>query len=294
MTERLNLAIIGKGAFGSALHRLYQDAGYAPSLYGRDFPAAPEAGIILLAVPTGALREVAARLTLRSGQTVVLCCKGLLPDGDLPSSLFSAHPHTAVLAGPGFAADLSAGLPAVHSLACADGQQAADLARRLSTPSFRLYWSDDPDGVQLCGALKNIFAIAAGMADGLTLGDSARAALITRAASELRRSLAHAGAQADTFWSPAGIGDLVLTCTSDQSRNFRFGKAVATGRAAEEALAETGTVEGYRALPGLLARVPADDVPIASALNDVLRGALSASEALQQLMTRPLPAEDGT
>lgn len=285
----VSIDIIGKGAFGQALHAVYSATDADVRLHGRDFPQSPKGDYVFLAIPTHAVAQVVKALIPNATQPWVLCCKGILPSGALPSSLIPVDQPYAVLSGPGFAHELKSLLPTVHSLATSS-QHAPAMADRLSTGSLRLYWTTDTAGVQICGALKNILAIASGIAGGLQLGENARAALIARGVQELRRCLLRFGGHEDTIWSPAGIGDLSLTCNSDQSRNFRFGQKIAQGISAKEAEAQIGTVEGVKALNGVLGQFPRDELPIIFGLADVLADKQDAKEAVAALMTRPVTA----
>lgn len=281
------VSIIGKGAFGSALKRVYENAANTVEFYGREFPKRPDASIILLAVPTSSIEDVISKLDCSADQILILCSKGILKSGAVPSSLLPPGQKFAILSGPGFAQDLSALRPVVHTIA-SSGSLAAELAERLSTPTFRLYWSNDVIGVQVCGALKNILAIGAGIADGLSWGESARAALISRGVREIRLGLTAMGGDESTIWTPAGIGDLVLTCGSPTSRNFRFGQLIAQNTPPSEALKKLGTVEGYSTLKGFLNGVSRQDVPITAALDDILHHGVAPVEALKKLMSRPV------
>ncbi|MEM9269504.1 MAG: NAD(P)H-dependent glycerol-3-phosphate dehydrogenase, partial [Pseudomonadota bacterium] len=218
-----SLTIIGHGAFGRALEAIYTQNGFQTRLFGRDAPRRLEGEVVFLAVPSDAVPQVLQDRTVSTDSVIILCCKGILGDGRLPSAHMPAGVGWAVLSGPGFAFELQQQLPTIHALASTT-LPVQDLAAQLSLPSFRLYWSDDPIGTQVCGAFKNVLAIAAGIADGLALGENARAALITRGAHEMRRAVLAFGGVERTIWSPAGLGDLVLTCSSAQSRNFRFGQ----------------------------------------------------------------------
>ena len=250
--------------------------------------------IILVAVPTKALSSVVSRLVDQGvrPEALVLCCKGLEPTtGQLPTEItasIAAEINPFVLSGPGFAKDLADGRPVAHTLA--HGQNAEALAKCLSTPNFRLYHCDDPIGVQLCGALKNIIAIAAGIADGLALGESARAALITRASVELRRLLIDLGGQADTLWTMAGIGDLMLTCGSASSRNFQFGQRIAMGGSVASAEKAIGTVEGIGALRGLSVKTNLSQAPICLGLLSILSGAQTPTDVVTTWMARSIKA----
>lgn len=281
------ISIIGQGAYGAALAQLYRGAGFETRLFGRDHPQHLDDAAVFLAVPTHAIAQVVSQITVGLETTLILCCKGFLPDGGLAMSLVGGARRCAVLSGPGFAHEIAAGLPTVHTLA-ASGGVAQALSEPLSTPSFRLYPSDDPVGVQVCGAYKNILAIAAGIADRLDLGENARAALISRGLAELAAGLHAFGGDARTVLSPAGAGDLVLTCTSPTSRNFRCGQRVGGGMPVAQAVAEIGVVEGVGALHGFLAKVGAGNAPIAGALCDVFTQRLTPQAALDALMSRPI------
>lgn len=289
-----NLAIIGRGAFGTALATVYRRDQRTVQLLGRESWPDQMPPIILLAVPTKGLGEVMERLAARDlcDRALVLCCKGIDPQtGRLPSELVStvsSQVQPFVLSGPGFAQDLANGRPVAHTLA--HKQQAETMAKLLSTAAFRLYHCDDPVGVQLCGALKNIIAIAAGVADGLSLGESARAALVTRASVELRRLLVELGGRADTLWTMAGIGDLMLTCGSPMSRNFQFGQRLATGENARKAEQAIGTVEGLDALRGLSVKTDLSQAPICHGLLSILSGSQTPTDVVAQWMARTIKA----
>jgi len=208
----------------------------------------------------------------------------ILP-GDLP---------TAVLSGPTFAAEVAKGLPSAMTVASPDETYARHLAEAISTDSFRAYLSDDMIGVEVGGATKNIYAIGAGLSDGLGFGANTRIALLTRGLAEMTRLGVAQGARRDTFMGLAGMGDLVLTCTDDQSRNRRFGLALARGMAADAAREAIGqVVEGYfaaLAVHGVSAR-EGIDMPIAEQLYRVLYQGLNPQDAVAALMSRPLMRE---
>ena len=288
--EGLHLTIIGRGAFGSALASVYQRAGASVQLLGRERWPEDFGSSTFVAVPTIDLNSVLGRLAAYNHQlkAMILCCKGIeASSGLLPTQIaaqFLPDVSTYVLSGPGFAKDLEAGRPVAHTLA--HSKNAAALAKMLSTPTFRLYHCDDGVGVQLCGALKNIIAIAAGVAQGLSLGESARAALITRATVELRYLLKQLGGRPETQWTLAGIGDLILTCNSPTSRNFRFGEAIAKGTTVQHALGEIGTVEGLGALAGLAQLTAFDQAPICQGLSDVLHKGQDPRGVVERWMTQ--------
>ena len=203
--------------------------------------------------------------------------------GTLPGST------AAILTGPSFARDIALGLPTALTLACRDASEAERLQHLLSTPCLRLYRTTDVTGAELGGALKNVIAIAAGATIGKGYGASARAALMTRGFAEMQRLAAYRGADPTTLMGLAGFGDLTLTCTSDQSRNYRFGHAWGAGDRWEDA----GTVEGVKTA-GAVARIAADagiDMPITTLVAAVVAGETHIDAALRTLLARPLKEE---
>jgi glycerol-3-phosphate dehydrogenase (NAD(P)+) len=256
---------------------------------------------VLVAVPSHAFRAVLQQLAphLRRNMRVCWATKGfeldtgLLPHQVAREILGESWP-VAVLAGPTFAREVGAGLPTALSIASADEAFARTLAEDLSADTFRAYTSTDIIGVEVGGAVKNVLAVAAGLADGCGFGANTRIALITRGLVEMTRLGVALGGQRETFMGLAGLGDLVLSCTDDQSRNRRFGLLLAAGRTVEEALAEIGqVVEGYqaaRAVRAVAARTKVD-MPIAEALYGVLYEKLAPADAVRALMRRPVKAE---
>ena len=201
----------------------------------------------------------------------------------------------AVLSGPSFATDVARGLPTALTVACEDEALGRLLAERLGSPRLRLYWTNDVVGVELGGALKNVLAIAAGIVDGQNFGASAHAALVTRGFAELRRFGEALGARPETLIGLSGLGDLILTCGSPQSRNMSLGRALGQGLSLAEALGgRTAVTEGvYTAIA--VRRIAAEkgiDMPIATAVCDIVEGRLSVADAVGRLMQRPLKAED--
>ena len=252
------------------------------------------AEVVLLSLP---MQQLGAFLQLHAprldGKKLVACCKGIdLASLQGPTALISAACPTAlpaILTGPSFAADIARGLPTALTLACPDEAQGAALQARLSTATLRLYRSSDMIGAELGGALKNVIAIAAGIAIGAGLGDSARAALITRGYAEMQRLALHLGARAETMAGLCGFGDLVLTCTSSQSRNFAFGLAL--GR--REDFASSITVEGA-ATARAVSRLSAScgiDMPITAMVAALIEGEIDLSDAATTLLSRPLKQE---
>jgi glycerol-3-phosphate dehydrogenase (NAD(P)+) len=263
-----------------------------------DIAALAQCEAILVVVPAQATREVAALLAsvLPRIAPLIACAKGIERGSDMFMTQVLAeaapgHP-AAILSGPSFAADVAAGLPTAVTLACADEALARALALALNSANFRLYHSTDVRGVEIGGATKNVLAIACGIASGLGLGPSAGAALIARGFAELSRFGAAYGARAQTLMGLSGFGDLVLTCTSPQSRNFAFGVALGCGLSAAEAgagkLAEGATTA--RALLEM-ARARGIEMPIAESVETVLRGEKDVRAAVGALLARPPKAE---
>ena len=309
------IAILGAGAFGRGLAHALAAKGPV-TLWGRRLPQ-PESprlpGLtlpdsvrvtddlaqvsektLLLALPAqrigGFVADHAAHL---DGRRLVSCAKGIDLDRlEGPAELIAAacpRATVAVLTGPSFAADIARGLPTALTLACADARQGAAMQELLSTASLRLYRSTDVTGAQLGGALKNVMAIAAGAAIGAGLGDSARAAVVTRGFAEMIRLASAMGAEADTLTGLSGLGDLILTATSDLSRNFRFGRALGEGADFDPAI----TVEGA-ATADAATRLAAQlgiEAPLAELVARLCQRQIDVAQALDQLLARPLKAE---
>lgn len=253
-----------------------------------------EAETVLLAVPMQALGGLlGANAGRLDGRALVACCKGVdLATGLGPTALIAAAcpaATPAILTGPSFAADIARGLPTALTLACADDAAGEALQRRLSTAALRLYRTTDTVGAELGGALKNVIAIAAGVVIGAGLGHSARAALMTRGYAEMQRLALALGARPETLAGLSGLGDLVLTCTSDQSRNFRFGQALGAGAGFDAHV----TVEG-RATATAVVRLAAAhgiDMPITAMVDALAGGRVTLPQAIQSLLSRPLKQE---
>ncbi len=246
---------------------------------------------ILLAIPTQKLRAFLSNVALPADTPIVACCKGIeLRTGLRPSQIIAdAIPDApvAVLTGPSFAADIARGLPTALTLACADETLATELQSGLSTPNIRLYRSTDVIGAELGGALKNVIAIACGAAIGAGLGDSARAALMTRGFAEMSRVAETLGADPLTLSGLSGFGDLVLTCSSDLSRNYRAGLAI--GR--EDPLPQNTTIEGIATARAVCDMGQDLDLPITRAVTALASGELRVTEAMDMLLKRPLKEE---
>jgi glycerol-3-phosphate dehydrogenase (NAD(P)+) len=271
-------------------------AGIAPSA---DLASVAGADVILAVVPAQAMRETARRLRphLRAGAAVVVCSKGIERGSRRFMSEVVAEElpgvEIAVLSGPSFAEDVCRGLPTAVTLAARDEALAKRLSELLSTRAFRLYRSTDLRGVEIGGAAKNVLAIASGMAAGRALGASAQAALIARGFAELARLGKAFGAEQETLIGLSGLGDLVLTCSSAQSRNFALGAALAKGDGPREA-AHGKLAEGAFTAASLVAMAQEHGVemPIAEAVDAILAGRIDVDQAIEALLMRPLRAEN--
>lgn len=259
------------------------------------------AGLVVVAVPSHGLAEVMGGLApeVAPGAIIVSATKGLDPARGLRPSRVLAEVvpgrAVAVLSGPSFAREVAAGLPAALVVASEDDEVARRVQQRMASREFRLYTNGDVVGVEMAGALKNVVAIAAGLSDSLGLGDSARAALITRGLAEMTRIGVAAGARARTFAGLAGVGDLVLTCTGPLSRNRALGLAVGKGRKVAEVEAQSPMVaEGARTVFSALslARRAGVSAPICEVVAAVLGGAVPAAQALAALLSRDLRPEE--
>ncbi len=324
------VGVVGGGAWGTALALVAAQAGRRTTLWAReaqvvesvnhthenavflpgmplspaisatgDLAAAAKAEAVLVAVPAQHLRETLKALAplVAPGTPLVLCAKGiergsgLLMTEVLTQEVPDGAP--AILSGPSFARDVAKGMPTAVTVAAR-----LDIARRLQATmahaQFRPYASDDMIGVALGGAAKNVYAIACGIAEGLGLGESARAALLARSFAELVRLGDRLGARAETLMGLSGLGDLVLTASSVSSRNFAFGRNLGRGaRLADLEAPGTPLAEGVETAPALIARARRQGVelPIAEAVAAVLAGGLPAPAALEKLMARPLKPE---
>jgi len=333
MSALENIVILGGGAWGTALAHAAALAGRSVTLWARDasiveslnssrenpvylpgveladgirattdLDAVRDADAVLLVTPARTTAELVRGIAglLPKGCPVVLCAKGLAPDGGglLSGTLRAVLPdcRPAALSGPSFADDVARGLPTAVTIAAEDEDLAFALAHALSGPTLRPYASTDLVGVQVGGALKNVLAIGCGIVEGRGLGASARAALVARGFAELSRVGRYMGAKSETLVGLSGLGDLVLTCTSIQSRNFAFGVALGEGKTVESLLGPGGKlVEGAftASLVVDLAAKAEIRVPISEAVAAVLAGKLSVDDAVAALMARPLRREDG-
>src|SRR5579863_8196606 len=322
------IGVAGAGAWGVALANAAAAAGRTVILWGRDeaamramartrasarLPGVALAGAveatsdlerlrsceaIFVATPAQSTRETALRLAAAPGAApLVACAKGIERGSHafMTEVLAEAAPgrKTAILSGPSFAADVAAGLPTALTLASADEELARALCDALRGPALRLYHSTDVRGVEIGGAAKNVLAIACGIAAGRGLGASAVAALIARGFAELRRFGEAFGARGSTLMGLSGLGDLVLTCSSPQSRNFAFGQALGKGENAAEAAAGR-LVEGMFTAQALieLARARNVDMPIADCVERLIAGSLDVDAAVGELLARPPKGEE--
>jgi glycerol-3-phosphate dehydrogenase (NAD(P)+) len=328
MADDRTIAVIGAGAWGTALANAVARAGHPVLLYGRDARAAEviaasrenprlpgvriddnvvvtsdiarvaPSAVVLVATPAQNLRAAATALAqhLRAHAAVVVCAKGI-ERGTLrfmTQVVADCAPRArpAILSGPSFAADVARGLPTAVTVAAADAALAQSLAQRLGSTAFRPYHTDDVRGVEIGGAAKNVLAIAVGIAVGAKLGASAQAALTTRGFAELVRFGQALGARPETLTGLSGLGDLILSCASPQSRNFAYGVALGQGRAPAQA-GHAGLAEGAFTAPVLrdLADAQGVDMPIVAAVCGVIDGSLSVAAAIEALLTRPFRSE---
>ena len=322
------IAVLGGGAWGTALAQtcaragrsvtLWEhEAGNAAQLEGqreskflpgvrledsievtRDLAAAASADAILLVVPAQAMRSVISKLaeSIATRTPLIACAKGIEHGthkfmSEIVSE-FAPNAVPAILSGPSFAADVARGLPTAVTIAAADGEVAQALAQAIGSGAFRPYHSTDLRGVEIGGATKNVLAIASGIVTGRGLGASASAALTTRGFAELVRFGKAYGARPETLTGLSGLGDLILTCSTPQSRNFSLGMALGKGEKPDTA-AHGKLAEGAFTAPVLLEMARAKDVemPISAAVAAVLTGETSVDEAIESLMMRPFKAE---
>jgi glycerol-3-phosphate dehydrogenase (NAD(P)+) len=256
-----------------------------------------ECDTLLIVTPAQHVRATLSALP-DTQAPLILCAKGIESDTQMLVSDVAAHvrPHNplAVLSGPSFAHEVAAGKPTAVTLATANQALGAELMRSIATPSFRPYWSDDVVGAEIGGAVKNVLAIGCGVVDGAGLGLNARAALIARGFAEMQRYGLARGAKAETLAGLSGLGDLVLTCSSENSRNFALGRGLGQGQTSESLLADRKTVaEGAFTAPVLLQSATALSVemPIVSAVCALLTGAATVEAVVTDLLARPLKSE---
>jgi glycerol-3-phosphate dehydrogenase (NAD(P)+) len=326
-----SIGVIGAGAWGTALAQTARLAGRDVLLWGReaevvedinarhvntaflpgvaldpqlqattDLAALITSDAILMVAPAQHVRAVGSELArhLPPDKPVVICAKGLeQATGKLMGTVLGEvlpQARLAALSGPSFAADVARGLPAALTLACINESVGQGLAQALGYRHFRLYWSNDLTGVQLGGALKNVLAIAAGIVDGRQLGASAHAALVTRGFAEMQRFGAKLGAQAGTLMGLSGLGDLLLTCGSPQSRNMSLGRALGQGQSLQAVLGSRRSVAEGVFTAAAITKVAGQlgvEMPICEAVHAIVEGTASVDDAISGLLARPFKAE---
>ncbi|MGC1308001.1 MAG: NAD(P)H-dependent glycerol-3-phosphate dehydrogenase [Phormidesmis sp.] len=303
----LNLTVLGAGAWGSALAKLARRNGHHVQVWSRQgeltmAEAVAQADVILSAISMKGVASVAQQLqplAMPERSILVTATKGLDPaTTQTPSQIFkSAFPDhaVAVLSGPNLSAEINQGLPAATVLASADQSAAETVQRVFSSEQFRVYTSADPMGAELGGTLKNVIAIAVGVCDGLNLGTNAKSALITRALPEVIRIGMHLGAaEVETFYGLSGLGDMLATCSSRLSRNYRVGYGLSQGRPLAEILETlSGTAEGVNTAHVLMAIAHREHiaVPISREVDRLLQGHITPKQAVEALMERKLKPE---
>lgn len=299
----MRISVLGAGAWGAALAHVAQRAGHQVHVWSRSAPQLEplaRAEGVILAIPAQGVREVLSGLKaiVTNRLPLIISAKGIEQGTGLFMNEVVAdvlpQAEALVLSGPSFAADVMKGLPTAVVMAAPRLEDATHWAEALSLPQFRIYASDDVKGVEIGGALKNVLAIACGISDGRGLGESARAALTTRGFAELTRFAAKLGARPETLMGLSGLGDLLLTCSSRQSRNYSFGHALGEGKTVAKALgASRGVVEGAATvkIARALALKHGVDMPIVDAVNAIVDEAKSPEQEIARLLSRPLGPE---
>ncbi len=326
-----SIGVVGGGAWGTALAQTMALAGHNVKLWAyepetvreinefhinRTFLAGVEldqklqatgkleevadCDVTLFVPPAQHLRRITEQLASiwQPGKPAIVCAKGIeITTGKLMGAVVSEtlpEASVAILSGPSFASDVARGLPAALTLACANEQTGRQLAEALGYRQFRIYWSQDVIGVQFGGAFKNVLAIAAGIVEGKALGASAHAALVARGFHEMRQLGEALGADASTLTGLSGLGDLILTCGSTQSRNMSLGRALGQGRTLEEVMGgRTAVTEGVYTAEAVnkLANQHGISMPIAEAVYAIVSGAMDVDTAIADLLSRPMRAE---
>jgi glycerol-3-phosphate dehydrogenase (NAD(P)+) len=325
------IGILGAGAWGTALAQAVSTAGHQIVLWAHEqevvdainrdhenpvflqgvglnpairattvLAEAGEADAVFLVVPAQFLRGVAARLApvIASGVPVVVCAKGIEQDtsalmSEVVAETLPGHPM-GVLSGPTFAAEVAAGLPVALTLASMDLQTGEDLMEALGTPQIRPYLTNDVIGAEIGGAVKNVLAIACGITEGRKFGDSARAAIITRGLAEMTRLCIAKGGRSETMMGLSGLGDLTLTCTSTQSRNYSLGVELGQGKSLDDILASRRSVaEGVfsAAAVAALARQVGVEMPIVEAVDSIVNKGETVDTKIRELLARPFRTE---
>lgn len=289
----MRIKVIGSGAWGSAIAKLYE---VQDIIAGRAEAQTIDAEVVFVAVKAQSLRQVLARHDFGDA-IVILCSKGIELESlklisDVAQEILPDN-KIGILSGPNFAVEIAAGLPAASTLAIEDQDAGKSLVSKLSKKNFRLYLSDDLVTTQIAGAVKNVLAIACGISDGLKLGDNARAALITRGIAETARLAAALGGKQTDLLGLAGVGDLLLTCTSSKSRNYKFGQDLVNdydnALATEDVVKEGGVKEGYftaKAVKDLSEKLDVE-MPICKSVYEILYENKAIRDAIDGLLQRP-------
>lgn len=325
------IAIIGGGAWGTALAQTMANAGRDVIIWAREpdvvhaintehrnkeylpdtqlnpsitatdsLTEAAESDALLLCTPAQHIRSTLQSLKaeLADGKPCIICAKGVEMETGLLLSDVAKEvvpgAAIAILTGPTFAAEIVAGLPSAVTVAAKDKDVAKEIREALSNKTLRIYTTDDMLGAQIGGAVKNVIAIACGIIHGKGLGESARAALVTRGLAEMSRLASAMGAKKETLMGMCGVGDMILTCSSVQSRNFSFGVELANGKNADDIIASrNGVTEGVYTAKALkvMARNYAVDMPISGAVNALIEGEAAIEEIIEKMMERPTKRE---
>lgn len=331
MSDQKSIGVIGSGAWGTALAQVYATAGKPVTLWTRnddvlwtidfsrvndaylpgvrlhenitvtsDIARAAACDVLLIVTPAQYLRETLRNIKdhITPGKPVVLCCKGIeMASGKLLSAVVEEETplaEIAMLTGPTFAAEVGRGLPSAATLAAKSKAVADELSTILHSKTLRPYASDDLVGAEIAGAVKNVIAIASGIIHGKELGDSARAALVTRGLAEISRLAVAMGGKRETMTGMCGMGDLMLTCSSMQSRNFSLGFALGQGQSLDEILGERRSVtEGVHTAKAVMvmANKVGVEMPISSLVEKVIAGQITVDEGISHILGRPLRAE---
>lgn len=326
------IGIVGGGAWGTALAQSCRRAGRTVTLWAiepetvadinndhenktflpgvkldaeiratNDLTDLGDCDAILMVAPTQHSRTVVTNLapSLKAGTPIVLCSKGIEQGtGKLLSAIIAEvapQMRVAVLSGPSFAADVARGLPTAVTLASSDETLGRDLAHAINHKTFRPYWSHDVIGAQIGGATKNVLAIAAGIVVGRELGESARAALVTRGFAELKRFGKAFGGRTKTLSGLSGLGDLILTCATSQSRNMALGQALGRGQTMQQFMQDKSSIAEGALTASVIAAIAEDksiNMPICQAVNAILSDKLTVEDAIGSLLARPLRAEE--
>ena len=330
MTDYQTVGIVGAGAWGTALAVAARRAGRDVTIWAYERETVEEinhehsnhiylpgvslergikatakvaevaaSDLILMVVPSQFFRSVTAEFAAHVGRKpVIICTKGFEEDtGKMMSDVIAeALPQAqpGVLAGPSFASEIARGLPAALTIAAEEEVIGLRVANALGSRAMRLYWSDDVLGAQIGGAVKNVLAIGAGIVAGRELGDNARAGIITRGFAELMRFGLVMGAKPETLMGLMGLGDLILTCSSEQSRNMSLGKALGEGKTLEDILGSRKSVsEGTHSAAAVVARAAevGVELPICNAVRAILAGEMGVDEAIEAVLSRPFKSE---